>query len=111
MSDARPLYLKDAGGFDLFFHNCPCGHRTIHGFYDQLRKSVLRERFKVALFLECQACKKVKVKWLRLTTSRKKRKRWIEWILLWCAVAPWLKKRWADRLGKWCLYLEMRLPI
>ena len=107
----RPLYLKDAGDLDLFFHTCVCGELTVHGFYHQLKKIVYRDRFKVALLLQCKSCDTVKVKWLRLTTSPKKRKRWVNWTLVWCAIAPHLPTRWVKWFTGWIMWLEVRLPV
>ena len=103
--EQNPLYVKNVSPFDLFFHKCPCGELTVHGFWRQTYRVVDKQNKTAKMFMTCRKCGLVKTKKYRLTTSSRSRDRLLDWCDL-----SWILLRYSPKcLSRLILFLMLWL--
>lgn len=104
-------YVAGVSGMDLFATRCGCGELTVHGFWGQLRKFVVRDRVHVSL--PCGTCGRVGTRSYRLVKYPKaaRRHRLVDWTRLFWFMSPYLPLGLWQRLGRLSLKLERWFPI
>lgn len=114
----RTLYVRKVSQFDLFAMRCPhCDELTVHGFWNQLNRTLDVPKRRIRVCLTCQKCGLVVEKVYYLTTATRHDHRlcpWSRWFVT--KVLPWMVRRRFSRRGilrvAYVLnWLERRLPI